>query len=119
RSIIIDSLLGQVYNLPDVPWYELGKDELVNRRFVSGTPVPKGELWVLAFVGLLLFVFALLKNSFSKQLHSIVQSFFSNRVLNNLNKEDNLFTSWPFLLLFIQFGFTIGLFFYLVTQYYQ
>jgi hypothetical protein len=119
RSIIVDSLLNQVYNLPAIPWYELGKSQPVQRRFVSGTPVPKGELWVLGFVGLLLFVFALLKNSFSKQLQSIVQSFFSNRVLNNLNKEDNLFTSWPFLLLFIQFGFTIGLFFYLVTQYYH
>jgi len=120
KHILIDSILqAQVYSLPNVPWYELRKGDQVARRFISGQPVPKGELWVLVFVVFLLLVFALLKRSFSKQLQSIVQSFFSNRMLNNLNKEDNLFTSWPFLLLFIQFGFTIGLFFYLVTQYYH
>ena len=46
-----------------------------------------------------------------------MQSFYSNRALVNLNKEDNLVTSWSFLLLFIRFGFTIGMFFYLAAQY--
>ena len=76
-----------------------------------GLALPKGEMWVLIVVGLLLVLFAVLKRSFSKQLSAIIQAFFSNRALVNLNKEDNLFTSWPFLLLFIQFGFTIGMFF--------
>lgn len=121
RSIIIDSILNaQVYSLPDVPWYELNKDRAGrSQRYITGTPTPKGQIWVLAIIAILLVVFAILKNSFSKQLQTIVHSFFSNRVLNNLNKEDNLFTSWPFLLLFIQFGFTIGMFFYLLTQYYE
>ncbi len=85
----------------------------------QGDLLPKGKLWVLAFIALLLVFFAILKQVFSKQLTTIVLSFFSNRVLGNLNKEDNLFRSWPFLLLFIQFGFTIGMFFYLVAQYQQ
>lgn len=79
---------------------------------------PKGELWVIGFVTFLLITFAILKNLFSKQLQSIIQSFFSNRVLSNINKEDNLFTSWPFLFLFVQFGFIIGMFLFLVAQYY-
>ena len=82
----------------------------------DGLELPKGENWVLAFIVFLLLFFAILKQNFSKQLMAIVQSFFSNRALNNLNKEDNLFTSWPFLLLFIQFGFTIGMFFYLIAK---
>ena len=81
--------------------------------------LPKGQLWVLGVVASLLLLFAIVKVSFTKQLQTIIQSFFSNRVLNNLNKEDNLFTSWPFLLLFVQFGFTIGMFFYLVSQFYH
>lgn len=88
-------------------------------KYRLGKPVPKGALWVPAVVALLLVLFAVLKISFNKQLQTIVQSFFSNRVLNNLNKEDNLFTSWPFLLLFVQFGFTIGMFFYLVSGFYH
>ncbi|RZL42373.1 MAG: DUF4271 domain-containing protein, partial [Pedobacter sp.] len=89
----------------------------INKKVLQdGAELPKGETWVLAFVVFLLLLFAILKQNFSKQLSAIVQSFFSNRALSNLNKEDNLFTSWPFLLLFIQFGFTIGMFFYLVAK---
>jgi len=84
-----------------------------------GRGIPKGNVWLLGFIFIMLVVFAILKNAFSKQLSAIVQSFFSNRILNNINKEDNLFSSWPFLLLFIQFGFILGMFFFLVAQYYD
>jgi len=120
RHMIIDSIIqANVY----------GRSNLINRykdyssrkisRYRLGSPVPKGQIWVPAMVILLLVIFGIVKISFSKQLQTIVQSFFSNRVLNNLNKEDNLFTSWPFLLLFLQFGFTAGMFFYLVSQFYH
>jgi len=84
-----------------------------------GRSIPKGNVWLLGFIFIMLVVFAILRNAFSKQLSAIVQSFFSNRILNNINKEDNLFSSWPFLLLFIQFGFILGMFFFLVAQYYD
>lgn len=121
KNIIIDSILkAQVYGRSGL--YTRYKDFKTSEKvslYRTGTPVPKGNLWVLGVIALLMVLFASLKISFSKQLQTIVQSFFSNRILNNLNKEDNLFTSWPFLLLFVQFGFTIGMFFYLVTQYYH
>lgn len=85
--------------------------------YQHGQLLPKGDIWVLGIIGFLLVLFAILKNAFGKQLSSVVQSFYSNRALTNLNKEDNLVTSWSFLLLFIQFGFTIGMFFYLAAQY--
>ncbi|MDR6784007.1 hypothetical protein ABIE26_002604 [Pedobacter africanus] len=121
RNIIIDSILkANTYGRSGL--YTRYKDFKTSEkvsRYQTGTPVLKGNLWVLGVIALLMVLFASLKISFSKQLQTIVQSFFSNRILNNLNKEDNLFTSWPFLLLFVQFGFTIGMFFYLVTQYYH
>lgn len=121
KNIIIDSILkAQVYGRSGL--YTRYKDFKTSEKvslYRTGTPVPKGNLWVLGVIAMLMVLFASLKISFSKQLQTIVQSFFSNRILNNLNKEDNLFTSWPFLLLFVQFGFTIGMFFYLVTQYYH
>ena len=85
--------------------------------YQHGRLLPKGDVWILAIIGFLLVLFAILKNTFGKQLSAVVQSFYSNRALTNLNKEDNLVTSWSFLLLFIQFGFTIGMFFYLTAQY--
>lgn len=121
KNIIIDSIMkAQVYGRSGL--YTRYKDFKTSEkvsRYQTGAPAPKGNLWVLGVIALLMVLFASLKVSFSKQLQTIVQSFFSNRILNNLNKEDNLFTSWPFLLLFVQFGFTIGMFFYLVTQYYH
>ncbi|WP_443936659.1 DUF4271 domain-containing protein [Pedobacter sp. MW01-1-1] len=84
-----------------------------------GKLIPKGNVGLLGFIFVMLVVFAILKAAFSKQLSAIVHSFFSNRALNAINKEDNLFSSWPFLLLFIQFGFIVGMFFFLVAQYYD
>lgn len=93
--------------------------DAVKNPLKKGSNLPKGEVWALAFIAGFLVLFALLKYSFSRQLLVIIQSFFSNRILANLNKEDNLFSSWPFLLLFILFGFVIGMFYYQVTQFYQ
>lgn len=121
KNIIIDSIIkANTTGHTDLlhRYQEIGNAKAVS-AFRTGKPLPKGERWVLAVLVVLLAIFAALKISFSKQLQSIVQSFFSNRVLNNLNREDNLFTSWPFLLLFVQFGFTLGMFFYLVSQYYH
>lgn len=85
-------------------------------QYQQGNAIARGELWIVASIAFLLIFFAFLKNVFDKQLSVIIQSFFSNRVLSNINKEDNLFTSWPFLLLFVHFGFTIGLFLYLAAK---
>ena len=119
-TVIIDSIIKtKVYSRPaGEPWYTIYNKKKTESLYKTGKPLPKGQVWVLAVTGILLLLFAVLKSSFSRQLQTIVQAFFRDRILNNLNKEDNLFTSWPFLLLFIQFGFTIGLFCYLTTQYY-
>lgn len=85
-------------------------------QYQEGTAIARGEHWIITALLLLLVFFAFLKRVFDKQLTLIMQSFFSNRVLSNINKEDNLFTAWPFLLLFVQFGFTIGLFLYLAAR---
>lgn len=120
-TILIDSIMKSKLTplKAGEPWYAIYTKAKKESLYKKGKPLPKGEAWILGFIAFLLIVFAILKRYFSRQLYSIIEAFFSNRVLNNLNKEDNLFTSWPFLLLFVQFGFTIGMFFYLVTQYYQ
>ncbi|MFD0939854.1 DUF4271 domain-containing protein [Pedobacter boryungensis] len=120
KALIADSL-KKSFSYPKLDFKVLMENFL--RNSVNSDPrqqgdiLVKGDIWILAFIAFLLVLFAILKNVFSKQLMGIILSFFSNRALGNLNKEDNLFTSWPFLLLFVQFGFTIGMFFYLVAQY--
>jgi len=121
KYILIDSIVkANVFEKLDLDaWFKKYGHLKKESRFRTGIPMPKGDTWVLAFIVLLLIVFAVLRISFAKQLQNIIQAFYSNRGLNNLNKEDNVFSSWPFLFLFIQFGFTIGMFFYLVAQYYR
>jgi hypothetical protein len=88
-------------------------------RYDKGKPRPKGELWIIAFVFVLLFCFALLKNAFSKELSAIIQALYSNRVLSQINKEEKFFNSWPFIFLYLLFGFTIGMFLYQCGKYFQ
>lgn len=98
---------------------EFYKEEKTGPKLRQGKYLPKGQVWSLAFIAGLLILFAVLRASVSRQLQTIVQACFSNRVLANLNKEDGLFSTWPFILLFVVFGFVIGMFYYLVTQFYQ
>jgi hypothetical protein len=121
KNMIMDSIMkANIYDRPkDLPWYVIRGKKKTDSLYQIGKPVPKGEVWVLGFMLVMLIVFGILRISFHKQLTTIIHAFYSNRVLNNLNKEDNLFSSWPFLFLFIQFGFITGMFLYLIAQYYQ
>ncbi|MDY0905900.1 DUF4271 domain-containing protein [Pedobacter sp. CFBP9032] len=143
QRVVTDSIISHTWVLPDSAINKNALMDSVEKEFLFpkldllgwqkqysqfkkkanpyqlGKQIPKGNVGLLGFIFAMLVIFAILKNAFSKQLSAIVESFFSNRILNNINKEDNLFSSWPFLLLFIQFGFILGMFFFLVAQYYD
>ncbi len=76
------------------------------------------DRWVLLVIGGLLLFFAILRRAFANEVYAIAQAFFSNRTLGQINKEDNLFTSWAFVFLYVLFGFTIGMFMFLAGSYY-
>ena len=115
----IDSLieLYSVKNLDFEAWSK--KFPPKAEQFDKGKPRPKGELWIIAFVFILLFCFALLKYAFSKELSAIIHAFYSNRVLGQINKEEKFFNSWPFIFLYLLFGFIIGMFLYQCGKYFQ
>lgn len=116
---ILDSLTNglrfQTFNLQHQ--LSLYNEKVVKVVYQTGDSLPRGERWILGIIAFLLVLFAFLKNSFGKQLWAVVQSFYSNRALNAFNKEERLLTSWSFLLLFVQFGFTIGMFFFLAARF--
>lgn len=86
-------------------------------RYDEGKIKSKGEKWVIVVLLLLIVFFGILKKAFSKELMIIMESFYSNRILGQINKEDNLFSSWPFISLYLLFGLTIGMFLYLASNY--
>ena len=115
----LDSLI-KLYSVKDANFQEwAGKFPKKIERYDKGKPRPKGELWIVAFVFVLLFSFAILKNAFSKELSAIIQAFYSNRVLGQINKEEKFFNSWPFIFLYLLFGFTIGMYLYQCGKYFQ
>lgn len=115
----VDSLINlyKVENFNFSAWAKKFPQKSVH--FNEGKLRRTGETWVLAVIISLILFFAILKNAFSKELGAIVQSFYNNRTLNQINKEDNLFSSWPFLFLYLLFGLTIGMFLYISGKYFQ
>lgn len=81
------------------------------RHFRSG--------WMLAVILVLLLYLAVLNRFMGKSISDIIESFYSQRLLSQFTKEENLLNSWAFILLFLLFGATIGLLFYQITSYYN
>lgn len=76
------------------------------------------EPWVLIGFGVLILFFGLIRFSFPVETVTIIEAFYNDRTLAQINKEDTLYSSWPFVFLFVLFGFSLGLFFYLYALYY-
>ncbi|MES2875674.1 MAG: DUF4271 domain-containing protein [Bacteroidota bacterium] len=115
----IDSLLRlyKVENLDFAAWASKFPKKV--NRYDEGRLRPKGEGWIMGVVLFLVLFFAVIKFFFSKELSSIVQSFYSNQILGQINKEDNLFSSWAFVFLYLLFGLILGLYLYLTGKYLQ
>ncbi|HUH32809.1 MAG TPA: DUF4271 domain-containing protein [Daejeonella sp.] len=115
----LDSLieLYKVDNFNFAAWAK--KFPQKSSHFNEGKLRLTGEVWVLGVIIVLVLFFSILKNAFSKELSTIVESFYSDRTLSQINKEDNLFSSWPFLFLYLLFGLTMGMFLYLSGKYFK
>lgn len=74
------------------------------------------EQWIVFTLGLLILFYSILKFNYSSQLNVIIRAVYSNSAFAQLNKEDKIYNSWPFLLLYILFGFVIGMFIFFGTK---
>jgi len=81
-----------------------------------GKPVQRLPAWVLLVMLVLVVAFGIVRIVFRKQMDIIFQAFYDNRVLSQINKEDNIFSSWYFLFSYVLFSFLIGLFLYILFQ---
>jgi hypothetical protein len=71
--------------------------------------------WILAITGLLLLLLSVVRLAFPSDFHLILEAPYNDRLLAQINKEYNLYSSWPFVFLYILFAAATGLFIYLVT----
>jgi len=115
----LDSLINlyKVENLNFSAWAaKFPKKELHDN---DGSIRPRGETWVIGVILFLVIFFALVRYLFPSELSSIISAFYSNQMLTKINKEDNLFNSWPFIFFYLLFGLVIGLYLYLSGKYMQ
>ncbi|QEK53008.1 DUF4271 domain-containing protein [Pedobacter aquae] len=114
RENLFVQLMLKKYIIKDLSKYIHDKSlKAKNASYGTGKTIPKLDSWVLFAMLFLLLLFALLRMIFNKEMGTVFYAFYDNRVLAQINKEDNIFTSWFFLFSYILYALIIGMFFYL------
>ncbi|MBD1395463.1 DUF4271 domain-containing protein [Mucilaginibacter glaciei] len=76
---------------------------------------PSRDAWVIVIIILLLLFSSAINITASKDMSNIFQSFYNRRNAMQAGKEDSPINAWTFIGLFLLFGFTFGVFLYLLT----
>jgi hypothetical protein len=119
KNRFIDSLmqLYQVKNLDFIGWAkQFGRP--INHEG-EGKLKKHGQRWVLFVILCLVLGFSVLRIAFRNDISILMNAFFDHRFLTQQTTSVGFFGSWPFMLLFVLFGFTIGMYLYLVGSYLQ
>ena len=119
KNRFIDSLmkLYQVKNLDFIAWEkQFGRP--INHDG-EGKLRKHGQSWVLVVILCLVLGFAVLRIAYRNDINMLMNAFFDHRFLAQQTSAGGFFTSWPFMLLFVLFGFTIGMYLYLIGSYLQ
>ena len=119
KNRFIDSLmqLYQVKNLDFIAWAkQFGRP--INHDG-EGKLRKHGQPWVLVVILCLVLGFAVLRIAYRNDINMLMNAFFDHRFLAQQTSAGGFFTSWPFMLLFVLFGFTIGMYLYLIGSYLQ
>lgn len=82
----------------------------VNNPYGVGIYINSYPIWFLVAILVLLTAFGVIKIVFSKEIANIFRAFFDNRILSQIDKEDNVLITWQFIFLYLVFSFTVGLF---------
>ncbi len=109
----IDSL-KEVYTVNDgdlFAWRDQFKGNVEN--LIKGEPKKHRELWVLLVLGIIILFFSIIKFNYSSQLNVMMHAFYSNTALTQINKAEKVYNRWPFILLYVLFGFIFGMFIFL------
>ncbi len=85
-------------------------------KFGSGLNKNYNNIWILIVIISLVISFSILKFFYNSEIVLIFLALYHTKSLSKINKERNIFSSWQFLVLFILFCFTLGLYLYLVTK---
>lgn len=74
-------------------------------------------IWVLVLIFSFIVSIGLIRLFFYNNFYNIVYGFYNNRVLAQVNREDSIATSWPYILLYIVLTLCLGLFMTMYRSY--
>ncbi len=77
---------------------------------VTATYKPTRPVWVVVVFMSLILGIAMIRLFFATVFRSVVLAYYDKQVLQNMSKEDNMITSWPYIFLYILFSFSLALF---------
>ncbi len=86
------------------------KFKRANNPYGVGTYINSYPVWFIVAVLLLFTAFGVIKIVFYKEITNLFKAFFDNRILSQIDKEDNVLITWQFVFLYLVFSFTVGLF---------
>lgn len=72
-------------------------------------------IWVLVLVFILFLALAVVRLLFPLDFDLIVHAYFNERLLQQVSKEDNMMTSWPYVILYLIFSLALGLFIIIIN----
>lgn len=119
KNRFLDSLMQfyQVKNLDFIAWAkQFGRP--INHEG-EGKLKKHGQRWVLLVILCLVLGFSVLRIAFRNDISILMNAFFDHRFLTQQTTSVGFLGSWPFMLLFVLFSFTIGMYLYLVGSYLQ
>ncbi len=71
---------------------------------------PSRPVWVVVVFLSLILGIAMIRLFFTTMFRNIVLAYYDKQVLQNMSKEDNIITSWPYIFLYVLFSFSLALF---------
>lgn len=116
RNLFVDSMLKS-YDSSDYTIFHRPDNKRGHLR--EGSTRRTRDQWVILIITALLVYMGLLNRAMSKDIRNVLESFYNNRILSQVSKEENLLNSWTFVGLFLLFGLTFGLFIYQLTSYFE
>lgn len=66
--------------------------------------------WIIGVLILLFLSIGLIRFFFPVDFQRIIESYYNERELQQISKEDNMMTSWPYIFLYLIFSLSLGLF---------
>lgn len=107
RSVNMEAMLSYMKSL---------KDDSNTTPDIQGEKKNQRPEWILLMVFLLFLAIALVRIAFPRDFAIIVQAYYDERTLQQVSKEDNMLTSWPYVFLYLIFSLALGLFIVLIDS---